>query len=174
MRHHVAPVHCRHVFSVMLGQLGHDRPEVAPLAEFIKVTRKAYSYAKLLKLRVVNKDRLFTVDNLKKSIKNLQDVMFLLDQSYKKMAQFCENLPPLFEQPDLSGFVDLILEYFEVQTGQHKTFTDVIYLLLDQALEILNLKQAGNVIQDNVLQASKDDEGWMSRGGAADGYISRR
>ena len=90
--------------------------------------------------------------------------MFLLDQSYKKMAQFCENLPPLFEQPDLSDFVDLILEYFEVQTGQHKTFTDVIYLLLDQALEILDLKQAGNVVQDNILQASKDDEGWISGG----------
>ena len=167
MRHHVAPVHCRHIFSVVVGQLGRDRPEVAPLAEFIKITRKAYSYAKLLKLRVVNKDGLFTVDNLKKSVKNLQNVMFLLDQSYKKMAEFCGNLPPLFEEPDLSGFVDLILDYFEVGTGQHKTFTDVLYALLDQALEILakpDLKQAGNVIPDNILQASKDNEGWVPGG----------
>ena len=99
--------------------------------------------------------------------------MFLLDQSYKKMAQFCENLPPLFEQPDLTDFVDLILEYFEVQTGQHKTFTDVLYSLLDEACEILNLKQTGNVIQDDVLQASNDDEGWISKGGTPGGGSGR-
>ena len=164
MRHHVAPMHCRHIFSVVVEQLGRDRPEIAPLAEFIKITRKAYSYAKLLKLRVVNKDRLFTIDNLKKSIKNLQDVMFLLDQAYKRMAQFCQNLPPLFEQSNLSDFVDFMLEYFEVQTGQHNSFTDVLYSLLDEACEVLNLKQTGNVIQGDVLQASNNDEGWISKG----------
>merc|ERR1711888_426932 len=163
MRHHVAPVHCGHIFSVVVGQLGRNRPEIAPLAEFIKITKKAYCYAKLLKLRVVNKDRLFTIDNLKKSIKNLQDVMLLLDQAYKRMAQFCQNLPPLFEQSNLSDSVDFMLEYFEVQTGQHNSFTDVLYSLLDEACEVLNLKQTGNVIQDDVLQASNNDEGWISK-----------
>ena len=66
MRDFVSPVHYKHAFSIIIKQLGHQRPEVALLAEFVELTRRTYSYAKLLKLRVINKDGLFTVDNLKK------------------------------------------------------------------------------------------------------------
>ena len=117
LRHFVAPVHCKHPFAVMIEQLGSQRPEVVPLAEFVSLTRRAYSHAKILKIRITNKDGLFTLDDLAKSTKNLQNFMNLLDQSYAKMAEFAIDLPPLFHSPDLKGFVDLLQDYFEVATG---------------------------------------------------------
>ena len=49
MRDFVSPVHDKHPFNVMIKQLG-PRPEVTLLTEFVRLTRKSYSHAKLLKL----------------------------------------------------------------------------------------------------------------------------
>ena len=138
MRDFVSPVHCKHAFNVMIKQLGPRRPEVTLLAEFVRLTRRSYSHAKLLKLRMINKDGLFTRDDLERSVNDLQNFMFLLDQSYNKMSEFCDNLPPLFQTPDLSRFVGLLLDYFEPGTGQHKEFTDILDMLLDQVVEVLS------------------------------------
>ena len=43
-----------------------------------------------------------------------------------------------FENPDLTKFVDLLLNYFDQATGQHSQFTEVISSLVDQALEALS------------------------------------
>ena len=167
MRDFVSPVHCKHAFNVMIKQLGPRRPEVTLLAEFVRLTRRSYSHAKLLKLRMINKDGLFTRDDLKRSVNDLQNFMFLLDQSYNKMSEFCDNLPPLFQTPNLSRFVGLLLDYFEPGTGQHKEFTDILDMLLDQAVEVLSKfdsKHEKNGDPNNVLQGSQDNVGGASGG----------
>ena len=47
LRHFVALVHCKHAFAVMIEQVGCQRPEMILLAEFVRLTRRAYSHAKL-------------------------------------------------------------------------------------------------------------------------------
>ena len=129
MRDFVSPVHCAHPFNVMIKELG-PRQEVALLTEFVRLTRKSYSHAKLLKLRMINKNSVFTRDDLEKGVNNLQNLMHLLDQSYNKVSEFCNDLPPLFQTPDLSRFVDLLVDYFEPAIGQHKEFTNILEMLL--------------------------------------------
>ena len=167
MRNFVSPVHCAHPFNVMIEQLG-PRPETTLLIEFVRLTRRAYSHAKMLKIRITNENGLFTFNDLAKSTKNLQDFMFLLDQSYGKVAEFAINLPPLFDNPDFLGFVDLLQDYFEVATGQHRSFTSVLYQLLDQATDMLSGADPGqgeNVLPTDTPPTINDGGGWSSGGG---------
>ena len=167
MRDFVSPVHCAHPFNVIIEQLG-PRPETTLLIEFVRLTRRAYSHAKMLKIRITNENGLFTFNDLAKSTKNLQDFMFLLDQSYGKVAEFAINLPPLFDNPDFLGFVDLLQDYFEVATGQHRSFTSVLYQLLDQATDMLSGADPGqeeSVLPTDTPLTINDGGGW-SPGGA--------
>ena len=119
MEKFLSPVHCKHVFNVMLEQVGPQRPEMKDLAEFCCLTRRTYLQAKLLKIRMENKDGLFSVKDIQKCLNNVQQYMFELKQSFYKMCNFCCSLPPFFDNPDLSNFVDLLLDYFTEITGQH-------------------------------------------------------
>ena len=138
MKKFISPIHCKHVFNVMLEQFGPQRPELKDLAEFCHLTRKVYLRAKLLKVRMENKDGLFSAKDVQKCLNEVQQYMFELKQSFSKMCIYCCSLPPFFDNPDLAKFVDLLLDYFEESTGQHSQFTDVISLLVDQALEALS------------------------------------
>ena len=60
MRHFSSPVHCKHLFNVMVQQYGPQRPEIKGLAEFCSLTKRTYLQAKLLKIRMENRDNLFS------------------------------------------------------------------------------------------------------------------
>ena len=138
MRHFQTPVHCKHVFNVMVRQFGPQRPEMKDLAEFCDLSRKVYLRAKLLKIRMENKDGLFSAKHVQKCLNEVQQYTFELKQSFTKMCIYCCNLPAFFDNPGLSKFVDLLLDYFDESTGQHTQFTEVISSLIDQALEALS------------------------------------
>ena len=138
MERFMTPIHYKHVFNIMLRQFGPQRPEMKGLAEFCELSNKVYLRAKLLKIRLENKDGLFSAKNVQKSLNDLQQYFFELKQSFSKMSAYCCNLPPFFDNPDLTKFVDLLLNYFDQATGQHSQFTEVISSLVDQALEVLS------------------------------------
>ena len=52
MEKFLSPVHCKHVFNVMLKQVGPQRPEMKILGEFCCLTRRTYLHAKLVKIRI--------------------------------------------------------------------------------------------------------------------------
>ena len=158
MRNFVSPVHCKHVFNVMLKQVGPQRPEMKILGEFCCLTRRTYLHAKLVKIRIENKDELFSIKDLEKSVNNLQGYMYELKQSFQKMCKFCCNLPPFFDNPDLSEFVNLLLDYFMEGTGQHSEFVDVLTSLLDEGLEILSNHDSKRGNDDDSFNAKREGE----------------
>ena len=84
--------------------------------------------------------------------------MFELKQSFYKMCNFCCSLPPFFDNPDLSKFVHLLLDYFEETTGQHSQFTDVITSLVDEALDMLSNYVEKGKNDDNSFNATSGGE----------------
>ena len=140
MRGYDTPIHEQHPFIQLLRSLGPTRPELKVLATFIKFCRKVYQNGKFLKAYVDGKFTLRHIETYHaKATNNLYELRLLFEQ----MVKFVHDIPPVLEQGQYDDVVDQLQLYFDISTGLHKQFTNVIHFWVDKAGEILTSSNLG-------------------------------
>ena len=149
MRFHLSPVHEQHAFVQLVHMLGPTRPELKPLSDFIKFTRKVFQNGKFLRRLVENRDNKFTLKQVEeyhdKATNNLNQLRLLFEQ----MFDFVHIPPTILEEVQFQETLDQIQTYFDPQTELHKQFLEPIHHWVDQAFELLASSKLAETSENN-------------------------
>ena len=107
MRYHASPVHEQHAFVQLVRMLG-PRPELKPLADFIKFTRKVFQNGKFLRAFVENLDNKFTLKQVEAYHNKATNNLYQLKILFEQMFDFVHIPPPILEEIQFEETLDQI------------------------------------------------------------------
>ena len=149
MRHHASPVHEQHAFVQLVRMLGPTRPELKPLADFIKFTRKVFQNGKFLRGFVENRDNRYTLKQVEEYHNKATNNLYQLRLLFERMFDFVHLPPSILEQIQFEEVLEQIQVYFDPQTGLHEQFLEPIHYWVGRASQLLSSSKLAETSENN-------------------------